>query len=548
MNRDRSRTKIILKQHQAKDKEKFNKKRAQSEVFQDKKGKKKLEEIKEIHKERKRIVEELAKEKLNNFPQKLVVQFTSAEGNNLKEPIELSSVLTKTELDILINKIKKSLNQETSSHILMVDDYEITKTLKDTLIKSKHNFNSEDVVKIVFHPENLYSVKPLTRGGDSLQAHTDSILTCQFSPCGKLLATGGGDMILRVWDMETYTLLHSVEGFTSWIFNIVWSPCGSKIAAGSLDGKIIVFDGWNGTCSEPIRAHKKWVTSISWKPLHLTEELIFISSGKDGDIRCYNASTNHTLFNIAGHEESISKVIWSGENIIYSCSQDKVMKSWTEEGTLLKVFKGHGHWINTMAINTEFHLRTGFYDFGNKKEFNLIESQSRKDKKEAALKRYNAFKQKLNFNSLDRIVTGSDDFTMFLWNPLESDKPVIRMTGHHQLINHVMFSPNALFVASASFDKCIKLWNGLTGAFLHNFHGHIASIYQVSWSCDSKFILSASKDSTVKIWNVKSDKETKSCRHNLPGHADEVFCVDWSPNGENAASGSKDQRVNIWRH
>ena len=86
------------------------------------------------------------------------------------------------------------------------------------------------------------------------------------------------------------------------------------------------------------------------------------------------------------------------------------------------------------------------------------------------------------------------------------------------------------------------------GAFLHNFHGHIASIYQISWSCDSKFILSASKDSTVKIWNVKSDKETKSCRHNLPGHADEVFCVDWSPNGENAASGSKDQRVNIWRH
>ena len=37
----------------------------------------------------------------------------------------------------------------------------------------------------------------------------------------------------------------------------------------------------------------------------------------------------------------------------------------------------------------------------------------------------------------ERLASGSDDFTMFLWEPSTSDKPLARMTGHLQLINHV---------------------------------------------------------------------------------------------------------------
>ena len=34
-------------------------------------------------------------------------------------------------------------------------------------------------------------------------------------------------------------------------------------------------------------------------------------------------------------------------------------------------------------------------------------------------------------------MSGSDDFTMFLWDPSQSSKPLQRMTGHLQLINQV---------------------------------------------------------------------------------------------------------------
>ena len=61
------------------------------------------------------------------------------------------------------------------------------------------------------------------------------------------------------------------------------------------------------------------------------------------------------------------------------------------------------------------------------------------------------------------LITGSDDFTLFLWRPEAEKKPVARMTGHQQPINDVRFSPDMRLVASASFDKSVKLWCGRTG-------------------------------------------------------------------------------------
>jgi ribosome assembly protein 4 len=145
----------------------------------------------------------------------------------------------------------------------------------------------------------------------------------------------------------------------------------------------------------------------------------------------------------------------------------------------------------------------------------------------------------------ERLVSASDDFTLFFWKPEDSKTPLIRMTGHQGLVNHLAFSPDSRFIASASFDKKVKLWCGRTGRFIATCHGHVGSVYQVAWSADSNYFVSASKDSTVKLWASKNPAKPV---HTLPGHQDEVYALDWSPNGSQVVSGSKDRTLKIWRN
>ena len=56
---------------------------------------------------------------------------------------------------------------------------------------------------------------------------------------------------------------------------------------------------------------------------------------------------------------------------------------------------------------------------------------------------------------------------------MKEKKPKERMTGHQQLVNDVKFSPDTRVLASASFDKSIRLWNGVTGKFMATLRGHV---------------------------------------------------------------------------
>lgn len=115
-----------------------------------------------------------------------------------------------------------------------------------------------------------------------------------------------------------------------------------------------------------------------------------------------------------------------------------------------------------------------------------------------ALKRYKAF----TATASEILISGSDDHTLFMWSPMDSvtpKKPIARLTGHQKQVNHVSFSPDGRYLASAGFDNHVKLWEGKTGKFITTLRGHVAAVYRLSWSCDSRLLVSASKDSTLKV-------------------------------------------------
>jgi ribosome assembly protein 4 len=305
-------------------------------------------------------------------------------------------------------------------------------------------------------------------------------------------------MGLRYWDP-----VHTLKGHTSWVLAVSWSPDDSRIATGSMDNTVRVWDPKTGKqLGNPMKGHTKWVTSLAWEPYHVQKpgEPRLASASKDATVRIWSTNQQTIEMVLSGHKGSVSCVKWGGAGYIYTASHDKTVKVWNaKDGTLAHTLGSHAHWVNHLALSTDFVLRTAYHDHTGK----IPDSEEKKieQAKERFLKA-----AKIQGEVVERLVSASDDFTMYLWEPSKGTKPVARLLGHQKQVNHVTFSPDGLLIASSGFDNHTKLWNARDGKFINTLRGHVAPVYQCAFSPDSRLLVTGSKDTTLKVWDMRTQK------------------------------------------
>lgn len=256
-----------------------------------------------------------------------------------------------------------------------------------------------------------------------------------------------------------------MKGHTSWVLAVSWSPDNSTLATGSMDNTVRL---WNPDTGESLggslKGHTKWVTALAWEPFHLwspAERPRLASSSKDSTVRIWDVVSKRIELVLSGHKGSVSCVRWGGTGNIYTSSHDKTVKIWSSStGQLITTLSSHAHWVNHLALSTDFALRTSYHD---EKGASSVPS-TLEAKREKARKRFNVAAT-INGVIVERLVTASDDFTIFLWHPSSSTKPIARLHGHQKQVNDVTFSPDGTLIASSAFDNHIKLWNARVSCF-----------------------------------------------------------------------------------
>jgi COMPASS component SWD3 len=121
--------------------------------------------------------------------------------------------------------------------------------------------------------------------------------------------------------------------------------------------------------------------------------------------------------------------------------------------------------------------------------------------------------------------------------------PTSTLLGHSRGINEVAWSKGGdPFVATASDDKTLRLWDAQTGDALVEFRGHDNFVFCTQFNGPSNLLVSGSFDETVKLWDVRSGE----CVSTLPAHSDPVTAVSFNRDGTCVVSASHDGLIRIW--
>jgi WD40 repeat protein len=143
-----------------------------------------------------------------------------------------------------------------------------------------------------------------------------------------------------------------------------------------------------------------------------------------------------------------------------------------------------------------------------------------------------------------RIVSGSYDNTVRVWDTVSGAEALPPLRGHESWVNSVAFSPDGTRIVSGSHDDTVRVWDTVSGAeALLPLRGHESEVNSVAFSPDGTRIVSGSDDGTVRVWDTVSGAEALPP---LRGHESWVISVAFSPDGTRIISRSHDNIVCVW--
>jgi WD40 repeat protein len=271
-----------------------------------------------------------------------------------------------------------------------------------------------------------------------------------FSPDGRLLASGGADAKVKLWEVASGQEVRTLRGHKALVWSVAFSPDGRLLASGGADSTVKIWEVASGRTVRTLSGHNSWViSSVAFSP----DGRLLASGSGDNTVKVWEVASGQEVHTLTGHTNVVKSVAFSPNGrLLASGGNDKTVKVWeVASGRTVRTLTGHTDWVLGVAFSPDGRL----------------------------------------------LASASTDKTVNLWE-VNSGQLLRTLSGHTDHVRSVAFSPDGRLLASGGNDKTVKVWEVSTGRLLQDMRW-THRVDRVSFSPDGHW-LAVSGETQIQLF------------------------------------------------
>ncbi|CAF4949248.1 unnamed protein product [Pieris macdunnoughi] len=343
---------------------------------------------------------------------------------------------------------------------------------KDVIEKDKEYVSDEDEEMLPEVKEEVKKLQYKKLGrhyiGDAIRSANCKVklTAAQYHKANKMLVTGFSNGIFFLHEMPDVNLIHTLNISEHRISSVSISAQGDWIAFGCPNiGQLLVWEWQSEQYVMKQQGHSQDMTCLTYSP----DGLYIVTGAYDGKIKLWNTTSGFCFVTFSEHKSTVTDVVFS--------TNKKFFVSSSLDGTVR------------------------CYDLTRYRNFRTLTSPS--------LVQFSCVA--IDSSSELCAAGGQDVFEIFLWS-VKFGKLLEVLGGHEAPVSSLSFSPSlsSSRLASASWDKTVKLWNSIETSSDCDTIQLTSDALQVAFRPDGEEIAVSTLDGNISFFNVTTSDQTGS--------------------------------------